>query len=536
MRILSFKPGHDGTTALIEDGRLVFSHEAEKGSFPRYGELSPTAVLDAMARMDGPPDVVCLSGWVKGFHSTEPPLGAGYFGFDGSETLVGESRMLGHRVRTFSSTHERSHLLSAYGMSDIEHGSPCYALVWEGNIGSFYEFTPDVRIRRVRAVLEDPGNKYQHIFALADPSSPPQHGGFRFSNAGKMMALTGFARSSPVSRAEGELIEYILDQPSILLTAPKEKLAWSPFHDIGVESQEFKDLAAKHSKAIFERFLTVAEQELTRGLPLLIAGGCGLNCDWNRQWRDCGLFPEVFVPPCPNDSGSAIGTAIDAQLHFTGQSKIAWNVYSGPEFLHDRTREQIRDSFDEHALDLLQVAELLASGRVLAWVQGNCEIGPRALGNRSLLAAPFEPRMRDQLNRIKLREPYRPIAPVCREEDVSDHFDWDGPSPYMLYFQHVRDQRLQAVTHVDGTARAQTVNAGENPRLHGLLGAFKQLTGAGVLCNTSLNLPGRGFINSTSDLIAYVLDRRIDGFVLEDRLYVTQRGPLALTGNEDGTA
>ncbi|MEV7520953.1 carbamoyltransferase C-terminal domain-containing protein [Streptomyces sp. NPDC091371] len=493
-------------------------------------------MLDALAQMEGPPDVVCLSGWVKGFHSTEPPLGAGYFGFDDSATMVGESRMLGHPVRTFSSTHERSHLLSAYGMSDVEHGRSCYALVWEGNIGSFYEFTPELRIRRISSVLEDPGNKYQHVFALADPSSPPQHGGFRFSNAGKMMALTGFARPTPVSRAERELIEYILDQPSILLTAPKEKLSWSPFHDIGVESQEFKDLAAKHSQAIFERFLAVAERELTGGLPLLIAGGCGLNCDWNSQWRDCGLFPEVFVPPCPNDSGSAIGTAVDAQLHFTGQSKITWDVYRGPDFLHDRTRAQIRDTFDEHALDLPQLAAQLAAGKVFAWVQGRCEIGPRALGNRSLLAAPFEKGMRDRLNHIKLREPYRPIAPVCREEDVSEHFDWDGPSPYMLYFQNVRDPRLRAVTHVDGTARAQTVSTSQNPRLHALLSAFKQATGTGVLCNTSLNLPGRGFINSTSDLVTYVLDRGIDGFVLEDRLYLARRAPLGPTDGQDGPA
>ncbi|MGW5235374.1 carbamoyltransferase C-terminal domain-containing protein, partial [Streptomyces nodosus] len=270
MRILSFKPGHDGTVALIEDGHLVFSHESEKDSFPRYTDITPSALLHAAEQLDGPPDVVCLSGWIKGFHSVDPPVGAGYFGHDESGILTGESRFFGSPVRTFSSTHERSHLLSAYGMSGLEPRQPCYALVWEGNIGSFYAFAPDLQVRRLSTVLEDPGNKYQHIFALADPSTSREHGGFRFSNAGKLMALTGFARDTALSRAERELIEYLLDQPSILLTAPKEKLAWSPFHDIGVESQEFKDLAAKHSRAIFDRFLAVAERELTEGLPLLI--------------------------------------------------------------------------------------------------------------------------------------------------------------------------------------------------------------------------------------------------------------------------
>lgn len=521
MRILSFKPGHDGSVALIEDGQLAFLLESEKDSFPRYGHVTPSTLLEASASIGGPPDVVCISGWVKGFHSADRPVGAGYFGWDEASCLVGEDRFFGHPVRTFSSTHERSHLLSAYGMSPIPQGEPCYALIWEGNIGSFYEITPEVKIRRITAVMEDPGNKYQHIFALADSTTSPEYGGFRFSNAGKLMALTGFARPGVASQAELELIEFILDQPAILLTAPKDKLLWSPFYDIGVESQEFKDLAAKHSQAIFDRFYAAAVRELTEGYPLLIAGGCGLNCDWNSQWRACGLFESVFVPPCANDTGSAVGTAIDAQRYFTGDAKVSWSVYSGSSFVGDCDPA---GTFESAELDLAHAARLLADGRILAWVQGRCEIGPRALGHRSLLAAPFDPAMHDRLNEIKTREPYRPIAPVCLEEDVGEHFEWNGPSPYMLYFQKVRNARLRAVTHVDGSARVQTVSKANNPRLHSLLCEFKNITGVGVLCNTSLNFSGRGFINRTSDLIEYVRDWRLDGFVLDDRLYVPGGG------------
>ncbi len=496
---------------------MVVLLESEKDSFPRYVDVTPSTLLDVAATMDGPPDVVCLSGWVKGFHSVDQPVGAGYFGWNETGCLVGEDRFMGAAVRTFSSTHERSHLLSAYGMSLIPQGEPCYALVWEGNIGSFYEFGPDVTVRRMDAVLEDPGNKYQHIFALADPTTGREYGGFRFSNAGKLMALTGFAEDRTETDAERELIEFILEQPSILLTAPKEKLMWSPFHDVGVESQEFKNLAAKHSQAIFERFHDVAKAKLTAGYPLLIAGGCGLNCDWNSQWRECGLFSEVFVPPVPNDTGSALGTAIDAQRHFTGSAKVAWDIYAGPAFVDDAP---VPDEFTAESLDHTHIARLLADGKVLAWVQGRCEIGPRALGNRSILAAPFDAGMHGRLNAIKQRESYRPIAPVCLEEDVSTHFDWSGPSPYMLYFQKVRDARLAAVTHVDGTARVQTVAVHANPALHGLLTAFKAMTGVGVLCNTSLNFSGRGFINRTSDLVEYVRARGLDGFVLHDHCYL----------------
>jgi hydroxymethyl cephem carbamoyltransferase len=516
VRILSFKPGHDGTVALIEDGGLVFSVEAEKDSFPRYADATPSVFLDALAMADDVPDVVCLSGWVKGFHSAELPLGAGYFGWDTSTTELTERRVFGKPVRFFSSTHERSHLLSAYGMSPFPQGQPCYALVWEGNIGSFYVITSEVEVLRIAEVMQDPGNKYQFVFALADPTTGTENGGFRFSNAGKLMALVGYADGSPCTAAERELIDFVLSRRSILLSTSKLDLADSAFHDIGVEAQALKNLAAHHSEEIFSRFHAVAEHRLTEGYPLLIAGGCGLNCDWNTRWRECGLFEDVFVPPVPNDCGSAIGTAVDAQFALTGEAKLSWSVYSGAPFVRDTP---VPSEFAVAPLDVGQLADRLAGGAVVAWVEGATEIGPRALGHRSLLAAPFEAATRDRLNAIKSRESYRPIAPVCRERDVSQFFDWSGPSPYMLYFQRVLDRRLRAVTHADGTARVQTITPADSEALCRVLDAFAERTGIGVLCNTSLNFPGRGFINRTSDLVEYVRAHGIDGFVLDGTVY-----------------
>jgi len=516
VRIMSFKPGHDGSVALLQDGRLVYALEAEKDSFPRYADVTPSVVLDAMARCEEIPDVVCVSGWVKGFHSVERSLNAGYFGWDESTIEVGSTRIFGRTVELFSSPHERSHLMSAYGLAPFPQGEPCYALVWEGNIGSFYEMTPDAKVVRLAQVLEDPGNKYQYAFALADPAVPDDSPAFRFEHAGKMMALTAYADGRDTTGDEQRLIDFILSRESILLTTPKSAVRWSPLYNAGVESQEFKNLAAHLSDAIFNRFLDVARGRFTAGYPLLVSGGCGLNCGWNSRWQETGLFAEVFVPPCTNDSGSAIGTAVDAQLHFTGDAKIAWSVYAGAEFVDDCGVE----GFAARLLDLDEVASLLADGRVLAWVQGRYEMGPRALGNRSLFAAPFDPLVRDRLNTIKGRERYRPIAPVCREEDMAVHFDGCGESPYMLQFQSVRDGSLAAVTHVDGTARAQSVRRDQNVVLHDLLSAFQRRTGVGVLCNTSLNLRGRGFINRMSDLVEFATDRELDGFVVHDRLYL----------------
>lgn len=519
MRILSMKPGHDGCVASIVDGTLEYALESEKDSCPRYAPLGPVTVVDAFRLSDDLPDVVCLSGWVKGWHSIESPVGSGYFGHSDDLTTVHPVTLFGSQGHVFSSTHERSHLFSAYAMAPYEQGQPCYALVWEGNIGAFYEFDKSVRVRRLAHVMEDPGNKYSHLFSVADPDCPSERGLFRFENAGKLMALAAYGEPGPEDADEKAIIDFLLSRRSVLLSTPKDDFAWSKFHNIGPESAEFANLAAKLSRRIFTTFLDAVWPLVTERRPLLIAGGCGLNCDWNSAWADTGLFDDVFVPPVTNDTGSAIGTAADAQLHFTGQAKVRWSVYSGMEFEYDVLDPP---GFTMSQLDIGAVADLLRDGRILAWVQGRYEIGPRALGNRSILAAPFHAATRDRLNRIKQREGYRPIAPVCLSEEAQALFGAERDSPFMLFFQTVRNSELAAVTHVDGSARIQTVTRAQNGPLYDLLAAFKARTGYGVLANTSLNFKGRGFINSMSDLAGYAHERQLDGFVAGARLYLRQ--------------
>ncbi len=521
MRIFSMKPGHDGAIASITDGRLDYAIEAEKDSFERYTPVTPSAVLDSWSLSTDVPDVVCLSGWVKGWHSVEPPLGSGYYGWAEDDIRVRPTSVFGRPAQLYSSTHERSHLLSAYAMSPFPQGQPCYALLWEGNIGAFYEFDEHVRVTRLKYVLEDPGNKYSHLFGIADPTCPSQRGSFRFENAGKLMALAAYGERGPEDDDERALIDFLLSRRSVLLSTPKDDFGWSKFHDIGVESAEFKNLAVKFSDRVFTTFLDAVRPLVTERRPLLVTGGCGLNCDWNSRWLATGLFEDVFVPPVTNDTGSAIGTAADAQLYFTGNAKIEWSVYAGTEFEFDGAD---LGAFTVHESRVDDVAKLLREGKILGWVQGRYEMGPRALGNRSILAAPFEPDTRDRLNRVKQRDAYRPIAPVCLVEEAERLFGSSRESPYMLFFQEVRDPALAAVTHVDGSARIQTVDHDQNPRLYELLAAFKGLTGYGVLANTSLNFKGRGFINNLSDLARYAEEHDLDGFVVGDRTYL--RRPL----------
>lgn len=518
MNILSYNPGHDGAFACLNNGRLLFSIEAEKNSNYRYSPVSSHDVFDILGELDEIPDVLCTGGWWK--REEELRGTAAHFGYRGVrkvDAIIDERRLLGKAIRHFSSSHERSHILCAFGMSSLPKGTPCYALVWEGEIGAFYEIDSDLNIMLVADVLNEPGNRYASIYGLADPTFPKDAPFSRFSDAGKLMALASYSNRTTPLEEEIRLIEFLLSAPHVQLNLYKD-LDKSRHYNVGVDDPEFRNFAGIYSDKIFDVFHQFAKSNLKKGLPLLIAGGCGLNCDWNSKWRESGLFSEVFVPPVANDSGSAIGTAIDAQFHLTGNPKIDWSVYSG---LHFRDT----DSFDVARYDICEpdcelVADLLANDLILGWVSGKYEIGPRALGNRSILAAPFKESTKMRLNEIKQREQFRPIAPVCLEEEAPKWFGCHHESPFMLYSYGVRTDALAAVTHVNGTARIQTVSLVSNRSLYDLLAAFKARTGYGVLSNTSLNFHGRGFINRISDLSAYTVQHNLDGFVVEGRSYL----------------
>jgi len=410
--------------------------------------------------------------------------------------------------------------MCGFGMSPFSGGSPCYALVWEGAIGAFYEIDQHANVTLLGNVMNEPGNRYASIYGLADPKFPKNAPFSRFSDAGKLMALASFSRRSTPTADEEELMNFLLNAEHVRLDL-YERLDSSSYYNVGIDDAEFRNFAGIFSDRIFETFHRFAAANLRKGLPLVISGGCGLNCDWNTKWKETELFSDVFVPPVANDSGSAIGTAIDAQLHFTGDAKIEWDVYSG--LLFDTGAGVDLGLFDVRDVSYDDVAAMLEAGLILGWVNGRFEIGPRALGNRSILAAPFSAETTKRLNDIKQREQFRPIAPVVLEEDASRWFGCHRPSPFMLFTFGVTTDALAAVTHVNGTARLQTVSPGTNRPLHDLLVAFKARTGYGVLCNTSLNFSGKGFINNLTDLASYTTARDLDGFVVEGRAYLNRK-------------
>ncbi len=291
----------------------------------------------------------------------------------------------------------------------------------------------------------------------------------------------------------------------------------------GAEDQRFADIAASLQHVTEQAMLGLARRakERTGASALCLAGGVALNSVANRKIAESGIFEHVFVQPAAGDAGGALGAAlyVDHVLGGTPRRGGMGAPFYGQAFADQDVRSFLADcrvKHTHHADDaglLGDVASRLAGGEVGAWFQGRFEWGPRALGARSILADPRDPSMADRVNRkIKFREPFRPFAPAVRAEEAGRWFDTGNDehlTRFMLSVAPVTAEgrkTLPATTHVDGTARVQTVHADENPRFHGLLDAFRAETGVGVLLNTSLNLKGEPLCASPAE--AYGVFRR----------------------------
>jgi len=337
MKVLALKPGHDGSVAYVEDGKLVFSYEAEKDSFERHSDLTAQVMFSALTACPDVPDLVAIGGWHKTLPGLASAVAAGYHGLDPSP--IERGRLLGHDVLLHSSSHERSHIFGGVAMSGLDPENELAVLVYEGVLGAFYYWRGPTEPLERFAALDQPGARYSAMFALADPSFP-DHGRFPPSvYAGKLMALIGFADEQEPTQDSRNVVDSLLDIRSLYPFA-KARYRKSALHNVGVEDAELCRAARLLSTRLFERFLDVAVRSLPPGLPLVVVGGCGLNCDWNTLWRRCGHFSSVFVPPCADDSGSAIGSAVDAAVAAGEPCRLEWNVSSGAPFVFDAGPER----------------------------------------------------------------------------------------------------------------------------------------------------------------------------------------------------
>ena len=317
-------------------------------------------------------------------------------------------------------------------------------------------------------------------------------------NEGKMMGLAPYgnpdALGLPPLIVEGEKV-FIPDEWRKVLRAPGR---FGHFQDNSGSFEECADLAAAGQKCFEDALLKLAAwlHEQTGSFNVCFAGGTALNCVANGRLLRESKFKNVFIPPSPHDGGTALGCSIYGLLEGLGLHRdLAWvNDFTGSEPSYSGLEAFLKHEEFEFAQppDLIAaMVELLDAGKVVGLFQGRSELGPRALGHRSILADPRQLALKARINaHVKGREWFRPLAPVVLEHKAAEYFVIDRPVPFMQYAVDVRPEYqtvLPAITHVDGTARLQTVSLRDDAFLFALLSAFESRTGIGVLLNTSFN-------------------------------------------------
>lgn len=332
-------------------------------------------------------------------------------------------------------------------------------------------------------------------------------------------------------------------------------------------TQDVQDLALAIQEVTEEIILRLARtaQELTGCENLTMAGGVALNCVANGRIMREGIFKDIWIQPAAGDAGGALGAAFAAWHVWKGQPRVPTPEDSmqgallGPEYSNRDVERALKRygaryvHYPDEVELCAEVARLLAEGNVVGWFQGRMEFGPRALGNRSILADPRRPEMQQTLNlKIKFREGFRPFAPAVITEESGSWFNLEGPSPYMLLVAPVREghrlpenpacadggvqERLRqprseipAVTHVDYSARVQTVDPHTNPRFRALLEAFQELTGCPILVNTSFNVRDEPIVCSPDDAWHCFMGTEMDYLVMGDFL-VGKKSNLSIQG------
>ncbi|MGY4407977.1 nodulation protein NodU [Bradyrhizobium sp. USDA 3315] len=529
MRICGIKLTHDGAIAVVEDGQLVFCTEQEKrGNNPRYQSVDNLdAVVLALAEHGLDPrdiDQFVIDGWDGEIESQFQVLsGAVPIALKGApyverhaegllDAVDGYGLILGGKVFPYKSyPHVTGHVASAYSTSPFASaGKPAFCLVWDGCIFPRLYYVEPRGARLIACLFPMIGHAYAAAGLHFGPYRQPNRTNWDLGIAGKLMAYialgsvdeaivsvfqelyekrfagdTEQARRyrADINNAEASLaaVHEFFEASALRLTAKRAEDVLASFH-VFLERLLVREIA----------MVLLRHSSLPGARNLCVAGGCGLNIKWNSALRAAGLFDEVWVPPFPNDSGSAIGAACSGMAAQNGFGPLGWSVYSGPALQASEKPSE----WEAAPCTLRELAAILADNKPVIFLSGRAELGPRALGGRSILAAATSPAMKDHLNDIKRREHFRPVAPICLEDRAPDIFEPGTPDPYMLFDHQTRAEwrdKVPAVVHLDGSARLQTVARNSPHKIAELLVEFEQLTGIPLLCNTSANLHGRGF-------------------------------------------
>lgn len=558
MKILGIKSSHDGALALIDNGKLIFSYEMEKlnNNF-RLADFNLTfeeieSILNKYNYSFSTLDHVAIDGWrndkeevlkleqedeitiLKDLELSKDffiDLKLAKYGALLSETddvlKVCNAKIDALNLSYSSYMHVSGHIFSAYCTSPYtKNNEDSYILSWDGGMVPqlFYYEAKDKKVINCGPVFLMFGGVYPDFAYEFTPFSEKRKD---HSISGKLMAYIALGNKNE------ELLQHYFRIYNDLEANVKSEINIKNVNwvteQFKIQSKEICISMGLSSEDVLCTFHIFLENLLIEKLKVLVdkfpysksnfcfVGGCALSIKWNSKLRNSGIFDTMWVPPFPNDSGSAIGVACCVMMDKTDTTILDWNVYSGPGIIENIEENDmyLSKSFSVKALAAL----LHEKDEPVVVLNGRAELGPRSLGNRSIISPATNQKMKGLLNKVKGREFYRPVAPICLEDDAPNVFFPGNPDPFMLFEHTVRedwDNRVPAIVHLDGSARLQTVNENENNVIYELLSEYKKLSGIPLLCNTSANFNGKGFFPDLKSVMEW---ESVNYFWCNNKLY-----------------
>jgi carbamoyltransferase len=546
---INYSQMHDSSACIVRDGELLFAVAEERLSRVKHDSGFPQLAIQACLDFAGVPatklDEVCF-GWppagamlrhdLKCFASGTMPLNylsalnsslhflSMWHQRGGANRFVQRYGKTPARMRFVD--HHFAHAISAYAYSGFEDSA---VVVMDGR--GAWEGT---------SIWHGRDGRLDHILTIAFPDSI----GYFYS---EFTAYLGFQRNSdewkvmglaPYGRPGVDLSAFIDPQanPYRVHTARLNSRGNNPFPEIirllgparipeSEIDEHHKNIAFAVQEACELAMMSVVRMAMqkTGARNLCMAGGVALNSKANGKIAASGLVDKFFVQPAASDDGVALGAALAPYLDGGGKlpNRPMRHAYLGPVF-EDAAIEPVLNTYKLRYRRLddvaATVAELLSQGKIIGWFQGRMEFGPRALGSRSILADPRDPEMNAKVNNaVKFREWWRPFAPSFKKEAASDYLESATDSPFMILTAQVRpDKRsiIPAVTHVDGSARPQTVEKDVNPLYWRLIDEFGKRTGVPVIMNTSFNLRGEAIVHTPTDAVRTFFSSGMDALCI----------------------
>ncbi|MCA9370748.1 MAG: carbamoyltransferase [Candidatus Peregrinibacteria bacterium] len=545
---------HDSGAVLLKDGKVVFAAQEERYTRKKQDESLPINVINHALEHAGITiaDIDAIGFYEKPLLKFFDRILHTYFktwpwGFFQYQRAMKEWMMkklwipqniekeLGYKGKVFYVQHHESHAASSFYCSGFDEA----VIVTVDGVGEWATTTigqgkgNDITLKKEIHFPHSLGLLYSAITYYL---------GFKVNSAEyKVMGLAPYGEPKYMEQMR-ELItikedgsfalnmKYFTYEYGLRMTGKKlEKLFGQPRRQSEGELTQFhKDIAASLQKMTEDAMLSICTyaKEITDCNKLCLSGGVALNCVCNGVLLRSGLFEDIFIQPASGDAGGALGVALAIWHKQFGGKRMPKmdNVYWGTEYSDDDIEallkeEQLPYNRCSDTSQLLALSsQLLEGNNVIGWFQGRMEFGPRALGNRSIIADARNKENWKKVNlKIKFRESFRPFAPTVLEEDVHRYFDLDRESPYMLLVADVKPgkrEEIPAVTHVDGSARIQTINRSQNEKYYDLIAAFKKKTGCSVIINTSFNVRGEPIVESPKDALNCFLNTYMDYLIM----------------------